>query len=181
MTTDRSGRRVHAYLATPVGILLAEGEGEALVGLSFAGRDGTPASPAEGSVEDERVLAEPLQQLEAYFEGSLLRFTFPLRPRGTEFQKQVWGGLLRIPYGEAISYAELARRIGRPGSARAVGTANGRNPIAIIIPCHRVIAANGTLGGFGGGLDRKQWLLNHERSVAAEHGAESPALSAVGV
>jgi methylated-DNA-[protein]-cysteine S-methyltransferase len=86
---------------------------------------------------------------------------------GTPFQKQVWQGLLEIPYGTTISYAELARRIGRPGASRAVGAANGRNPIGIIVPCHRVIAANGTLGGYGGGLDRKEWLISHEAAAVA--------------
>jgi methylated-DNA-[protein]-cysteine S-methyltransferase len=81
---------------------------------------------------------------------------------GTSFQRLVWEGLRAIPYGETISYAELARRIGRPGASRAVGSANGRNPISIVVPCHRVIAADGTLGGYGGGLDRKEWLLQHE-------------------
>ena len=86
---------------------------------------------------------------------------------GTPFQKQIWQGLLEIPYGTTISYAELARRIGRAGASRAVGAANGRNPIGIIVPCHRVIGANGTLTGYGGGLDRKEWLITHEAAVIA--------------
>ena len=102
------------------------------------------------------------QQLDAYFAGELQTFDLPLHMAGTPFQKQVWQGLLTIPYGTTISYAELARRIGRPGASRAVGAANGRNPIGIIVPCHRVIGANGTLTGYGGGLDRKEWLIAHE-------------------
>ncbi len=88
---------------------------------------------------------------------------------GTPFQRRVWQELCTIPYGRAISYAELARRIGQPGSSRAVGGANGRNPISIIVPCHRVIAADGGLGGYGGGLDRKVWLLEHESEALARH------------
>ena len=97
--------------------------------------------------------------------ASCRAFDLPLRMTGTPFQKQVWQGLLTIPYGTTISYAELARRIGRPGASRAVGAANGRNPIGIIVPCHRVIGADGTLTGYGGGLDRKEWLISHEAGV----------------
>ena len=109
-----------------------------------------------------RRLRVACEQLDAYFEGDLRTFELPLHMVGTLFQKQVWEGLLTIPYGTTISYAELAHRIGRPGASRAVGAANGRNPIGIIVPCHRVIGANGTLTGYGGGLDRKEWLLSHE-------------------
>jgi O-6-methylguanine DNA methyltransferase len=103
--------------------------------------------------------------LAAYFRGTLLQFELPLRMPGTPFQQKVWEELRAIPYGETISYMELARRIGHPGASRAVGSANGRNPISIVVPCHRVIAADGTLGGYGGGLDRKEWLLQHETAV----------------
>ena len=92
---------------------------------------------------------------------------------GTPFQRLVWDGLRAIPYGSTLSYAELARRIGRPGASRAVGSANGRNPISIVVPCHRVIAADGTLGGYGGGLDRKEWLLELETSVVGENNRAS--------
>ena len=105
-----------------------------------------------------------VEQLEAYFAGSRQTFDVPLALAGTDFQRRVWEGLLEIPYGHTMSYGELARRVGRPGASRAVGLANGRNPVAIIVPCHRVIGANGTLTGYGGGLDRKVWLLDHERS-----------------
>ncbi|HYI11089.1 MAG TPA: methylated-DNA--[protein]-cysteine S-methyltransferase [Thermoanaerobaculia bacterium] len=98
-------------------------------------------------------------ELTEYFAGKRKMFTIPLAPRGTPFQLAVWNELLRIPYGSTISYAELARRIGKPSAVRAVGAANGANPIPVIIPCHRVIGANGTLTGYGGGLERKQWLL----------------------
>ncbi len=104
-------------------------------------------------------------QLRAYFAGELRTFELPLRMAGTPYQRLAWNGLLTIPFGATISYAEQARRIGRPGAARAVGSANGRNPISIVVPCHRVIGADGTLTGYGGGLDRKEWLLRHEASV----------------
>jgi methylated-DNA-[protein]-cysteine S-methyltransferase len=114
---------------------------------------------------DEEPFREVVEQLNAYFAGELLDFDLPLEMDGTDFQRQVWQGLREIPYGETISYGELARRVGNPKASRAVGLANGRNPIAIIVPCHRVIGADGSLTGYGGGLDRKVWLLEHEASV----------------
>jgi methylated-DNA-[protein]-cysteine S-methyltransferase len=102
------------------------------------------------------------EQLDAYFAGELEDFDLPLAPHGTPFQERVWDELTRIPYAETISYKELALRLGDPKLVRAVGTANGRNPLSIVIPCHRVIGADGTLVGYGGGLDRKRWLLDHE-------------------
>lgn len=100
--------------------------------------------------------------LDRYFGGDSAPFDLPLRPKGTDFQQQVWAQLQRIPFAETRSYGQIADALGNPGSVRAVGTANGANPIAIIIPCHRVIGANGSLTGFGGGLERKAWLLQHE-------------------
>jgi methylated-DNA-[protein]-cysteine S-methyltransferase len=102
------------------------------------------------------------EQLDAYFAGERETFDVPMAVHGTDFQKRVWDQLVQIPYGETISYSELARRLGDPKLVRAVGLANGRNPISIIIPCHRVIGADGSLVGYGGGLERKQWLLEHE-------------------
>jgi methylated-DNA-[protein]-cysteine S-methyltransferase len=102
------------------------------------------------------------EQIDAYFAGEREDFDLPLAPHGTAFQLRVWDELTRIPFGETISYSELARRLGDPKLVRAVGLANGRNPISIIIPCHRVIGADGSLVGYGGGLERKQWLLDHE-------------------
>jgi len=115
--------------------------------------------------DDERVLAEARRQLDTYFAGNLSAFDLPLDPAGTPFQVQVWQQLTRIPYGQTISYGELARRIENPSASRAVGLANGRNPIAVIVPCHRVIGADGSLTGFGGGLDRKRALLSLEQGV----------------
>ncbi len=100
-----------------------------------------------------------LNQLHEYFNGKRKTFDFPLAPKGTPFQLAVWNALLEIPYGDTVTYAELARRIGKPSAVRAVGAANGANPIPVIIPCHRVIGSNGTLTGYGGGIERKQWLL----------------------
>lgn len=102
-------------------------------------------------------------ELAAYFNGDLRSFTVPLDTPGTDWQRQVWSELARIPYGETTSYGELATRLGNPGGSRAVGLANGKNRVSIVIPCHRVIAANGTLHGYGGGLPRKRWLLDHEQ------------------
>ncbi|MDX1983869.1 MAG: methylated-DNA--[protein]-cysteine S-methyltransferase, partial [Bryobacteraceae bacterium] len=108
---------------------------------------------------------EVIRQLDAYFKGALHDFDVPLAPLGTPFQRNVWSALREIPYGRTISYGELARRIGNPSASRAVGLANGSNPIAIIVPCHRVIGANGKLTGFGGGLDVKRKLLDLERQA----------------
>jgi methylated-DNA-[protein]-cysteine S-methyltransferase len=105
-------------------------------------------------------------QLDAYFAGALTRFDLPLAPRGSDFQRRVWAALQDIPYGQTESYGELAERIGAPGAARAVGLANGRNPISVVIPCHRVIGSQGKLTGFGGGLDRKKQLLDLELAVS---------------
>ncbi len=120
--------------------------------------------------ERRRSLPEPLgeakRQLLEYFDGTRRGFDLPLAPAGTAFQRRVWDELRRIPYGETISYGELARRIGRPTASRAVGAANGRNPLAIVVPCHRVIGAGGALVGYGGGLPVKETLLAHEQGVA---------------
>ena len=111
-------------------------------------------------------LRETRRQLLQYFEGERRDFDLPLAPAGTAFQRRVWDELRRIPYGETVSYGELARRIGRPTASRAVGAANGRNPLAIVVPCHRVIGADGTLVGYGGGLPVKETLLAHERGAS---------------
>jgi methylated-DNA-[protein]-cysteine S-methyltransferase len=110
----------------------------------------------------DSLLDEARRQLVAYFAGRLKVFDLPLAPNGTEFQRRVWSALTKIPFGATTSYAQLARRVGNEAAVRAVGAANGRNPIPIIVPCHRVIGSNGSLTGFGGGLPRKQWLLRHE-------------------
>jgi methylated-DNA-[protein]-cysteine S-methyltransferase len=120
------------------------------------------------SAESAAVLADAAAQLKAYFAGQLTSFDLPVAPEGTGFQRTVWAGLRRIPYGETISYGELASRIGQPTASRAVGLANGRNPVAIIVPCHRVVGADGSLTGYGGGLDRKRFLLALEQRVSGQ-------------
>lgn len=124
---------------------------------------------------DDAALAPACTQLRAYLAGKLRRFELAFAPIGSEFQQSVWLELTRIPYGETISYGDLARRVGRPRATRAVGMANNRNPIAIVVPCHRVVGADGRLVGFGGGLPRKQWLLQHE-AVHHEFRLTSPSL-----
>lgn len=157
--------RFHTYLESPLGDLLVTGDGESITGLYMPPQKHAP-TPGAGWLRNDAVFAEAVRQLTAYFNGELRQFNLPLAPAGTEFQLAVWRGLQDIPYGETWSYAQLARHIGQPRASRAVGLANGRNPISIIIPCHRVIGANGSLTGYGGGLDRKRWLLAHERSQA---------------
>jgi methylated-DNA-[protein]-cysteine S-methyltransferase len=156
----------YSIYVSPVGELLLTASSGMLTGLNMALQGGKPApSPKPEWRRDDAALRFAREQLDAYFEGDLHTFDVPLSMAGTPFQKQVWQGLREIPYGTTISYAELARRVGRAGASRAVGSANGRNPIGIVVPCHRVIAADGTLGGYGGGLDRKEWLISHEAAV----------------
>jgi methylated-DNA-[protein]-cysteine S-methyltransferase len=147
---------------SPAGPLLLAGDEAGLRFLEFR-RGRRPVEPADDWRENRRPFREALAQLDAYFAGRLRRFELPLAPQGTPFQLRVWEALLEIPYGETRSYGELARRIGSPDAPRAVGLANGRNPIAIVIPCHRVIGANGQLTGYGGGLALKRRLLSLER------------------
>jgi methylated-DNA-[protein]-cysteine S-methyltransferase len=128
-------------------------------------QDQAHATPVpRGSRRDDAFFVEVARQLDEYFAGARSDFDLPLHLDGTPFQQAVWAQLQAIPYGETISYGELARRVGNPKASRAVGLANGRNPIAVIVPCHRVIAADGTLGGYGGGPDRKTLLLELERA-----------------
>jgi methylated-DNA-[protein]-cysteine S-methyltransferase len=149
----------YSAVDTPIGPLLATaGESGAVSGLWF------DRAPGEGWRQDDVALAGLTEQLDAYFAGSLRRFDLPLAPVGTTWQRRVWDALTEIPYGETVSYAELAARIGRPSACRAVGAANGRNPISVIVPCHRVVGTSGALTGYGGGLERKAWLLDHERA-----------------
>ena len=148
----------YTTMKSPVGCLQLAGDEGGLRLVHFAtGR--RPRSPQRDWIEDRKPFKEVIRQLEAYFEGKLQDFDLPLVLDGTEFQVLVWRNLQKIPYGETISYGQLARRIGSPDAARAVGLANGSNPIPIIIPCHRVIGSNGHLTGFGGGLPVKKKLL----------------------
>jgi len=146
-------------IETPIGPLHAVfDEEERLCELGFQCRTGFSLSSPD-SRERDRLKPVLHQQLHEYFTGKRKTFDFPLAPKGTPFQLAVWNALLEIPYGDTVTYAELARRIGKPSAVRAVGAANGANPIPVIIPCHRVIGSNGTLTGYGGGIERKQWLL----------------------
>lgn len=155
--------RRYCEIATPVGRLRLAGDDEGLRGISFQNRF-QPAN-GEGNLAEEP-FREAIAQLEAYFAGERRRFDLPLAPEGTPFQREVWSALTAIPYGETISYGELARRLGRPAASRAVGAANGQNPIPIVIPCHRVIGADGSLTGFGGGLAIKRRLLDFEAGAS---------------
>lgn len=150
----------YAEMSSPVGRLLLTATPRGLSSVWFL--KGRPAKIEADWIHDEVALAEPMRQLRAYFDGSLREFALELDPRGTPFQRRVWTQLLEIPWGETTSYGVIARRIGRPAAVRAVGAANGRNPISIIVPCHRVVGANGNLTGYGGGLWRKRRLLEIE-------------------
>lgn len=151
------------FIETPIGQLLVVVDGDgALVQLDLPAAS-RPTQINDAWKRDLKQLTKVRQQIDAYFAGGLTEFDLALRPHGTDFQLSVWDELTRIPYGETISYVELARRIGKPKASRAVGAANGANPLALIVPCHRVIGANGTLTGYGGGLPTKRYLLDHER------------------
>ncbi len=151
----------YRYLATPLGELLLAGDDEAIHLVSFP-EGSRRRDPEPDWIFSERPFAEASRQLGAYFDGELRSFDLPLRPSGTAFQLAVLRELQKIPYGTTTSYGEIARRIGRPRAVRAVGHANGRNPIPIVIPCHRVIGSDGRLVGFGGGLPAKEALLRLE-------------------
>ena len=160
----------YAYktVESPVGELMLVAGDKGLSAILWENDD--PGRVRLGPLVEDRehpVLVETQRQLRSYFAGDLKRFTVPLAFEGTPFQKSVWQALLTIPFGETRSYAEIARQIGRPTAFRAVGAANGRNPISIIAPCHRVIGSSGALTGFAGGLDAKQYLLGMERGTAS--------------
>jgi methylated-DNA-[protein]-cysteine S-methyltransferase len=146
---------------SPLGDLLLVGDGETLCGLYL-----TDHPYVAGAVEDGDAFPEVVSQLEEFFAGKRTAFELPLELAGTDFQRRVWEVLRHIPYGETVSYGEVAQLAGYPGSARAVGSAIGRNPVVIVVPCHRVIGSDGSLTGYGGGLDRKVSLLDLERSVS---------------
>jgi methylated-DNA-[protein]-cysteine S-methyltransferase len=146
---------------SPVGPLTLTAREGSLSSLHMQDQRHAPARAPEWH-SDDGPFEDAVAQLHAYFAGELTDFHLPLAMDGTAFQRRVWSELREIPYGQTISYGELARRVGRPGAARAVGLANGRNPVGIIVPCHRVIGADGSMTGYGGGLARKVWLLEHE-------------------
>ncbi|MFI1796319.1 methylated-DNA--[protein]-cysteine S-methyltransferase [Streptomyces sp. NPDC020379] len=162
-------QRVHTVTDSPVGPLTLVATDGTLSGLYMTDQRHRPPQETFGE-RDDRPFTEALRQLAAYFAGGTTRFELPLRLDGTPFQRRVWAGLLEIPYGETLSYGELAEHIGAPNASRAVGLANGKNPIGIIVPCHRVVGSTGGLTGYGGGLERKRMLLALERGSATGAG-----------
>jgi methylated-DNA-[protein]-cysteine S-methyltransferase len=152
----------YRFIDSPVGGLLLAGDGQALRRLAFV-RNRQPQPDDDWREDAAGTLDAACRELEAYFAGRLTRFETPVAPEGTPFQQRVWGALCEIPYGRTMSYSEIARRIGAEKAVRAVGAANGANPVAIVVPCHRVIGADGSLTGFGGGLPVKRALLDLEQ------------------
>ncbi|AUH39709.1 methylated-DNA--[protein]-cysteine S-methyltransferase [Streptomyces sp. CMB-StM0423] len=157
--------RTHTTVDSPVGPLALVAEDDSLTGLYMTDQRHRPADETFGTPADpeDPPFAAAAAQLAAYFAGERTDFDLPLHLSGTPFQQRVWEQLRQIPYGETISYGELAERVGNPAASRAVGMANGRNPVGIVVPCHRVVGANGSLTGYGGGIDRKKQLLALER------------------
>jgi len=152
----------HAYMSSPVGPLEISGDEDFVSTVHFTDE------VRKDSTHLPRVIRDCITQLEEYFAGTRKEFTLMLSQSGTDFQRQVWDELINIPYGKTSSYLDLAKKIGDAKSIRAVGAANGRNNIAIIVPCHRVIGTNGTLVGYAGGLDRKKWLLDFEARMTGQ-------------
>jgi len=166
-----SVHRSHTVIDSPIGPLTLIAQDGRLAGVRMEITRYEPDAAALGAAvtsDAEPVLDAAASQLRSYFAGQLTRFDLPLALEGTSFQRSVWTGLLTIPYGEKVSYGELASRIGQPSASRAVGLANGRNPVAIIVPCHRVIGADGSLTGYGGGMDRKRYLLALEQRSSGQ-------------
>ncbi len=154
----------YCYFHSPLGDLLLAGDADGLQLINLP--CGSHArQPAPEWVHDEAVFADAARQLREYFAGERRAFDLDLNPAGTAFQLEVWHALQRIPYGRTVSYGELARRLGRASASRAIGAANGANPLPVVVPCHRVIGADGGLTGFGGGLAAKRWLLDHEQGT----------------
>ena len=169
--------RTFGSVPTPLGPVLVIIEGGAVAGLHFDGDARTPRVP-EHSRRDEQLSSSVADQLEEYFRGIRTRFELPLRVHGTPFQRAVWSALLDIPYGQTSTYGRIAAVLGRARAARAVGAANGQNPVSIVIPCHRLIGTDGGLTGYGGGIDRKRRLL--ELEAVARPGADRGGASGVG-
>lgn len=154
----------YTYTLSPIGTLLLVANDHALIGLYMENHKYVYEIPVHAQTGSD-LLKQACQQIREYFEGLRQDFTIPLQLQGTLFQQSVWNELSKIPFGATISYSHLAKRLNKPEALRAVGLANGKNPISIVVPCHRVIGTNGTLTGYAGGIERKQWLLEHERKV----------------
>ena len=154
----------YSFLESPIQQLMLTSDGEALTGLRMIEHRHAPVMTEAWRLDDNvRPFAEAKRQLAAYFNGELSEFDLPLILQGTDFQRLIWRELQKVPFGETMSYGQMAQRIGNPNASRAVGAANGRNPISIIVPCHRLIGSTGKLTDYGGGLERKEWLLTHEK------------------
>jgi methylated-DNA-[protein]-cysteine S-methyltransferase len=166
----------YRYLETPLGRLLLVGDGPFLTGL-YTAEHKRIAGPVAAWQHSDDAFAAAVEQLEDYFAGRRQAFDLPLRPKGTPFQQRVWQELMQIPFGRTITYAELAERVGNPAASRAVGNANGRNPISIIVPCHRVIGADGKLTGYAGGVEMKRRLVEWERSIVVAAADPLPAVA----
>ena len=158
----------YCILKSPVGKILVAGDNNGLKLINFQDGPNSLVPPSEWK-EDRRFFQNVSQQFEAYFKGRLTQFRLSLAPEGTPFQKKVWKALAKIPFGKTVSYGDIARQIGNPKASRAVGAANAKNPLSIIVPCHRVIGQSGDLVGFGGGLPIKASLLEHERRQIHPH------------
>jgi methylated-DNA-[protein]-cysteine S-methyltransferase len=164
-------RRSHTVVDSPVGPLTLVADGGALIGLYMTEQRHLPAHEEFGEPADDpggEPFAAAVAQLREYFDGERTEFDLWLALDGTPFQRRVWAALQDIPYGETVSYGQLADRIGQPSASRAVGLANGKNPVGIIVPCHRVVGADGGLTGYGGGIERKRYLLAHEQRVSGQ-------------
>src|SRR5262245_6140638 len=163
-TTPQNEVLATGVVSSPVGLLRIAASERGVVECGFVCAAGAQAGPRPG----QQFIEQAARELAEYFAGERRGFTVPLDLRGTEFQLEAWRGLLTIPFGTTVSYVAQAAQIGRPRAVRAVGAANGANPIAVIVPCHRVLASDGSLHGYGGGLDKKRWLLEHEGALAPQ-------------
>lgn len=159
----------YTYIDGPLGRICVQGDGKFVTGLYLPQHKGRPATSAMGQ-KSAAPFAAVCEQLAEYFAGQRQEFELPLQPAGTPFQRRVWQELVKIPFGTTITYAQLAQRVGQPTAARAVGHANSRNPISLLVPCHRVIGADGALTGYAGGMEKKRWLLAWECRAAAACG-----------
>jgi len=175
-TTQKTPGLAWAMLQSPVGtvVIAASEVGVKKIVLCTSDHCGCSGVESEATVNSNSVLTEAQQQLAEYFEGTRTVFSLPIDVEGTVFQKEAWAALANIPYGQTMSYREQAELIGRPKAVRAIGTANSRNPISIVRPCHRVVGSDGSLSGYAWGLEKKKWLLEHERSVHAKSLTSSP-------
>jgi methylated-DNA-[protein]-cysteine S-methyltransferase len=172
MTITALAAPAHVTISSPVGPLTVVAVDGDLTGLYMDAHRHAPAAAALGRPGDPAAapFAAAARQLGAYFAGELTRFDLPMQPAGTPFQRRVWLALRAIGYGQTVSYGQLAASLGAPSASRAVGLANGRNPLSIVVPCHRVIGTDGSLTGYGGGIERKRFLLDLERRVSARQG-----------